>query len=137
MAVALFFCGLSILEKWNMASFVMIIVFIFCFHFSTGGLAWVYIPEVCVDSATGLAAAGQFLNLILISLTFEFMINSALKVYGSIWYFSAFTLIGFFFCLVMVRETRGLSDLEKKSLYSPKDVMEDKSEIELKATQEK
>ena len=134
MAIALFFCGLSVLQEWNMTSFIMILIFIFCFHFSTGGLAWVYIPEVCVDSATGLAAAGQFLNLIIISLTFEFMINSALKVYGSIWYFAAFTFVGFIFCLVMVRETRGLSDLEKKSIYSPLSILhvENNSEVQMK-----
>ena len=50
------------------------------------------------------------------------MINSELKVYGSIWYFSILTFIGFFFCLFFVRETRGLTDLEKKTLYSPKSV---------------
>ena len=47
------------------------------------------------------------------------MINSALKVYGSIWIFSAVTFTGFIFCIIFVKETRGLSDLEKKSLYSP------------------
>ena len=48
------------------------------------------------------------------------MINSPLKVYGSIWYFSGLTLLGFLFCLIFVKETRGLNDLEKKTLYSPK-----------------
>ena len=103
-----------------MTSFIMIIVFIFSHHFSTGDFAWVYIPEVCVDSATGLAASGQFINLVILSLTFEFMINSELKVYGSLWFFAAITFIGFIFCLLVVKETRGLSDLEKKSLYTPK-----------------
>ena len=50
------------------------------------------------------------------------MINSALKVYGSIWYFSGLSFIGFIFVLCMVRETRGLTDLEKKSIYTPKRV---------------
>ena len=48
------------------------------------------------------------------------MINSELQIYGSIWYFGVLTLIGFFFCLFFVKETRGLTDLEKKTLYSPK-----------------
>ena len=78
-------------------------------------------PEVCVDAGTGLAVASQFLNLTLISLSFEYMINSPLGVSGSIWYFSAFTFIGFLFCAFVVKETRGLSDIEKKTLYSSKD----------------
>ena len=50
------------------------------------------------------------------------MINSALKVHGSIWYFAVLTAIGCLFMIVYVRESRGLSDLEKKTLYSPKNV---------------
>ena len=103
-----------------MTSYVSIIISIFFFHCSQGNFAWIYIPEVCVDSATGLAVASQFLNLTLISLTFEFMINSAMQVHGTIWYFAGFNFLGFIFFLVVVKETRGLSDLEKKTLYSPK-----------------
>ena len=55
------------------------------------------------------------------------MINSSLKVYGSIWYFSVFCFVGFLFCLCMVRETRGLTDVQKKTLYSPKAVEHDES----------
>ena len=51
------------------------------------------------------------------------MINSELQIYGSIWYFGVLTLIGFFFCLFFVKETRGLTDLEKKTLYSPKSIV--------------
>ena len=73
-----------------------------------------------MDAACGFASSAQYINLIIISFTFEFMINSELQIYGSIWYFGVLTLIGFFFCLFFVKETRGLTDLEKKTLYSPK-----------------
>ena len=72
-----------------------------------------------MDAGMGLAVASQFINLTLISFTFEYMIASELQVHGSIWYFSAFSLLGFFFVLFIMKETRGLSDLEKKTLYSP------------------
>ena len=99
-------------------------------------MAWLYIPEVTVDAASGLAVAAQFINLTIISLTFEYMMDSELKVYGSIWYFAGLTFIGFIFCLLVVRETRGLTDIEKKTLYSPKSV-EVEDEIELKNEQGK
>ena len=73
-----------------------------------------------MDAATGLAVAGKFVNLILISFTFEFMINSSLQVHGTVWYFAVICFLGFLFCLFFVRETRGLTDLQKKTLYSPK-----------------
>ena len=132
MSIFLFVCGLSVFYSWHMTSFVMLNAFIGSFQLSQGSVAWLYIPEVTVDVTSGFASGAQFLNLILISLTFEFMINSSLKVYGSIWYFSAFCFVGFLFCLFQVRETRGLDDLAKKMVYSPKSVGEKKhSTIEL------
>ena len=50
------------------------------------------------------------------------MMNSSLEVHGSIWYFSGLTAIGCLFMICFVRETRGLTDLQKKTLYSPKNV---------------
>ena len=47
------------------------------------------------------------------------MINSPLGVHGSIWYFAVLTFIGFLFCIIFIKETRGLTDLEKKTLYTP------------------
>ena len=50
------------------------------------------------------------------------MMNSSLEVYGSIWYFAGLTAIGCLFMICFVRETRGLTNLQKKTLYSPKNV---------------
>ena len=50
------------------------------------------------------------------------MINSSLDVYGSLWYFAVWTIIGLFFYIFIAKETMGLTDIEKKTLYSPKDV---------------
>ena len=88
-------------------------------------MAWLYVSEVTVDAASGFSAAAKFINLMVISFTFEYMINSPMKVYGSIWYFAGMTTLGLFFCLCFVRETRGLTDLEKKMLYSPKSIMDE------------
>ena len=100
-------------------------------------MAWLYIPEVTVDAASGFAAGAQFINAVLLTFTFEFMINSPLKLYGSIWIFCALTFFGFIFCLFFVRETRGLTDLQKKTLYSPKTVEPDQFIMELQEKQKK
>jgi len=119
MSIFLFFCGLAIQNQWNMTSFIMILLFLLAFQFGTGSIAWLYVPEVCMDAGTGLAVSSQFINLTIISFTFEYMINSSLQVHGSVWYFSAFSFLGFLFCIFVVKESKGLSDLEKKTLYSP------------------
>ena len=88
---------------------------------SHGAVAFLYISEVCVDVAAGLVLGVMFLALTISMLTFELKIESSLDIHGTIWLYAAFTFIGFIFCLFFMRETRGLSDLEKKTLYSPVD----------------
>ena len=39
--------------------------------------------------------------------------------HGAFWWYAALNLLGFFFCLVLLNETRGLTDLQKKTLYTP------------------
>ena len=65
------------------------------------------------------------------------MINSPLKIYGSIWFFCGLTFLGFIFCLFFVRETRGLTDLQKKTLYSPKGVEPEQMLAELETQLQK
>ena len=42
---------------------------------------------------------------------------------GTFWYFAGITFIGFLFMVFIVKETRGLEDVEKKTLYSPKEIV--------------
>ena len=110
-AVAMLVCGFSIDNQWNTSSLIMIVLIIFAFHMSTGTMCWVYVPEVCIDRAMGVVVAFQALNLTIVVFSFEFMINSALQVHGTFWYFSAINFLATLFCLFFVKETRGLTDL--------------------------
>ena len=47
------------------------------------------------------------------------MINSSLKVYGTMWYFGIWNAAGFLFLLIFLRETKGLTDAQKMQLYAP------------------
>ena len=120
MAASLFFCGLSTFKGWDLEAFVTLCFFIFTFNMTQGSVAWLYVPEVTVDAASGFCTCFMYFNLIILSFSFEFMINSSMKIYGTLWYFSGMTFVGFLFCIFFVRETRGLTDLEKKMLYMPK-----------------
>lgn len=124
MSLSMFLCGLSVYHEWFVSAFTWIIVMILSFHLLAGGLTWVYVPEVCVDTASGVGIAVQSTNLTIVAFTFDYMINSRLKVYGSLWYFAAFNFVGMLFHIFVVKETRGLTDLQKKTLYTPKDIVE-------------
>jgi len=119
----LLICGLGVQKNWAMTSFVTILLFIGAFQATMGSIAWLYIPETCVDAGAGFAASSQFINLTVICLTFDFMIHSGMGVYGALWYHAAWNFIGFLFIMFVMRETRGLTDVQKKTLYTPKSVL--------------
>ena len=98
----------------------MMNLLIVTFLFSQGSAGLFYIAEACVDTASGFAISSQYLVSITISLTFDFMIRSPIKIYGSIWIFSGLSLLGALFCFIWIKETKGLTDVEKKMLYTPK-----------------
>ena len=57
--------------------------------------------------------------MITISATFEFMIFGVLGPHGTFWFYGGVTLVGFIWCLIVLKETRGLTNLQKKTLYMP------------------
>ena len=61
-----------------MMSFVTLNLFIASYQLSQGSVAWLYISEVTIDASAGFAASAQFINASIVSLTFEYMINSNL-----------------------------------------------------------
>ena len=98
--------------------FITMNLFIGAFQLSIGSVAWLYVAETTVDQASGFCMTGNFITCILISFSMEYLMASALQVQGTFWLFGVLTAIGAIFVFFFVKETRGLSDKEKKSLYS-------------------
>ena len=84
---------------------------------SEGPILWIYSAEVCHDAAFGLATFGQFLNLFFISMATEYMVAS-LDTSGTFFVFSACSFVGGIFIYLFVKESTGLTDKEKKNLYT-------------------
>ena len=76
--MSLLICGYCVLKEWNMMAFIFINVFIVSYHLFVGNVSWLYIPEVCVDAAAGFGVSGKFITMMMISFSFEFMINSSI-----------------------------------------------------------
>ena len=83
-----------------------------------------YAAEVAVDTALGLCVLALFLSLLEKAITMEFMVHSAMGAQGMFFLLGGVTLVGAGFVAVFVKETKGLSDLEKKSLYTPQDLLD-------------
>lgn len=87
-----------------------------------------YSAEVAVDTALGMCILALFLSLLEKSITIGFMVNSPMGPHGMFFFFGTITLLGAIFMAVYIKETKGLTDLEKKSLYYPEDIKAEMSE---------
>ena len=57
-----------------------------------------------------------------LSMTFEYQLAGPMGIHGTFWLFGVISLVGFFFVLCFLRESRGLTDKEKKELYMPRKI---------------
>ena len=79
---------------------------------------WIYSAEVLQDSAFGYAVQGMFLmNLIVVGMT-EYVLAQA-GAQGLFFIFASLTYLGAIFAKFYLKETMGLTDAEKKSIYRP------------------
>lgn len=102
----------------NLAAVVLIASFMFIFAITDGAIMWIYSAEVLQDAAFGYAVQGLFLmNLFITGFTEYILFN--LGAQGLFFIFAAFTYAGGIFTKVYLKETFGLTDAEKKSIYKP------------------
>lgn len=81
-----------------------------------------YAAEVAVDTALGLCILALFLSLLEKAITMEFMVHSFIGPHGMFFILGIITLFGAIFMKVYVLETKGLTDKQKKQLYTPIDL---------------
>ena len=118
MAILLFFAGLCLYLNQAFIAFIAIALFVIAYQISQGSVAWLYCPEVTPDESSGFCLTAQFVFMLQLSMSFEYKLKSDLDVHGTFWFFSAMSLLGFFFMIMFVKESSGLTDIEKKSLYT-------------------
>ena len=73
---------------------------------------------MCVDAGIGFALIGLKATNGILSLTTEYLMDSAIHTYGCFWLFSGFTGFGAIIYGIFMKETKGLTDKEKKELYN-------------------
>ena len=69
-----------------------------------------------VDKATGLAGSGSWISVTIFSMSMEYMLAS-LNAEGTMFIFAGICLLSSLFIAIWVKETKGLTDKEKKNIY--------------------
>ena len=95
----------------------MIIVFMIIYVITNGPIIWLYVSEIVSDAALGFCLFVLWSFILLLSLITNFLMDF-LKPAGAFWLFGVISLGGAWFTYNYAKETQGLSDKEKKTLYS-------------------
>lgn len=105
---------LSVLNAPPVIAVVLICIFIIFFEISMGPVTWLYCGEIMNDKGISIAVAVNWISAAIVELTFPFLITPGMYVafflYGSV------CGAGLAFCIIFIKETKGLSKQEIKAM---------------------
>ena len=117
MAVCHLLVGIFSAFDNNRGVIAMIIVFMVIYVITNGPIIWLYVSEIVSDAALGFCLFILWSFILLLSLLTNFLMD-ALTPKGVFWLFGVISLGGAWFNFYYAKETNGLSDKEKKTLYA-------------------
>ena len=105
---------------------IMIMVFMLIFQNSSGPIAWIYCSETTIDAGMGICLLSLWGTVFVLSLVCPIIMDpiNGLGPTTTFFIFSGMQFLGFFYVLFIMKETRGLTDREKKLLFTPKEYLE-------------
>lgn len=120
MTIALAILGVFAILENNTLIIIFTLVFIAFFEIGVGSLVFLYLAEVMTEIGISMALAVIWSLTILVSLVTPRMIE-ALGQQGLYFMFAGINVAGWLFILFLIRETKGRSKTELKTLYGPKE----------------
>ena len=93
-------------------------IYCFVYNISNAGAGYLYSNEISTDIAMAVVFT-MITILLFIQSTFFFSSMNLLTREGYFYFYSVWSLLGFFFVLIFCGETKGLTDIEKKELFCP------------------
>mmetsp|Transcript_115680 Transcript_115680/g.160524 ORF Transcript_115680/g.160524 Transcript_115680/m.160524 type:complete len:261 (+) Transcript_115680:822-1604(+) len=115
MTISLVFMGVATMNEWGTAELLFTILFVVLFEFSTGPITWLYIAEVTNDKGASAATfVLQFFTLLFGLITlylFDGLGGWTFIIFG------IFAGIETLFLFFVVKETKGLSEVQVAKLY--------------------
>jgi len=108
-------------NEMNEGVLVMISIFYFVYCQTSGPIAWLYATETTIDTALGICLLTLWGVTFVLSLICPVLMGKDyLGESNTFFLFAALSFMGSIYGFFIMKETYGLSDKEKKSLYYPK-----------------
>jgi hypothetical protein len=115
--------------KMGLPLYICIVIFCAMFSFSMGPVAWLYFGEVLSPQGFGVVVLGLWASSIETVFIMEYLLASEMKVAGTMWLFASWNLLCLIFVIFFIKETKGLTDIQKKNLYSAEAAVSPSSEV--------
>jgi hypothetical protein len=95
------------------------VVFSTAFEMSFGAIFWLYTPEITTNKGMSIAVAVNWACSVIIGQITPYILNEWLYNYGFLM-FAGLCLAFFVIDLIFMKETKGLTEAETKSLFAAK-----------------
>lgn len=100
---------------------ICILIFLIVYQNSSGPVAWLYATETTIDAAFGVCLLVLWGTVFVLSLVCpELMKPDSLGPSNVFYLYAILSFIGSIFCGTILIETQGLTDKEKKLIFTPK-----------------
>ena len=110
--------GFFIMLEYKVCLFIMANIYCFGFSISNQAVVYLYCNEISTDIALAVVFT-VYCGLMFVQSTFFFSTMDLLTREGYFFYYSIWSLLGFFFTHFFCGETKGLNDKEKKEMFCP------------------
>ena len=95
--------------------------FVVLYMNTTGPMAWIYAAETTIDVGLGFCLGTLYMWVFILSLVSPVVMQPNYLGPSVVFYiFSAFSFIAVIFIYTFLKETKGLSDKEKKEVFKKK-----------------
>ena len=112
--------GYFAIEGNNAGILTSILAFFFVYHNSTGPVAWLYAIETTIDVAFGVCVFTLWGTSFLLTLICPILMSDIYLGPCNVFFmFSGLSVLGSIYSYIFLRESKGLSDKEKKLLFTP------------------
>ena len=99
-------------------AFIVILIFLYCssFGMSLGPITWIYLSQILSEPGVGFCTAINWLSTLIITLIFPTLSDYSLPL--SFLIFASCCALGLVFLFTMVKETKGLTQVEIQRLFT-------------------
>jgi len=101
---------LALIDKVPELQLIVMLFYVAFFETSLGPICWIYASEVLPDRGVSIVLLVNWIFTALVGVSFPFMSSGdALHIYGAFWVYGGLCVAAFFFVLLFVMETKGLT----------------------------